>query len=168
MALTIVYGVADGPVMNYAGTDLIVLESPNPHPPGTNVEINSSNDSLVSTAAEITLTAVTTPGTFHWYGDIFMVHAAGFTNLSFVFSWGTGVRFATPQTGYALGEVRRIIEGNVIGGSGGIIGFNNSTGGVTSGSLAQPWYRYRLRVYLFGSAYYASSDAWIKLSISLS
>jgi hypothetical protein len=168
MSLKIIGGVNGRPILNYAGTEWVAMESPNPHAPGTNTVRTSTNAGVVSSASEITVTALATPGEFFWNGDIFMVHPRGNGTLNFTFSWGTGVRRATPQTGYAQGTAQRVIAGNTVGGSGGILSFTNFPPEATTGSLAVPYYRYRLRVNLGGSAYYASSDAWVKLTITLS
>ena len=168
MALQLIYGVAGRPVLDYAGSQGVLMHSPNPHAPGTNAVVSSENAGVVSSAAEITVTALATPGYFFWYGDIFMVHPRGYSILSFTFSWGAGVRWADPRTGYAQGEARRLVEGETVGGEDGILTFTNHGDTVTTGILAVPYYRYRLRVYLGGLAYYASADAWVKLAVALS
>lgn len=165
MGYTPVWGVAGGPVLNFEGTHVVAMESPNPHADWSFVNVEDYFPYLATqtiSAGEMLLHPDRS-GTFTFSGliDFFLTYD-GNANINCALSWSNSSNLS-----YVGAECRRLINGATVGGSGGIIALQK--GGSTSGSFAVPYYRYRLRLYLAATGVASVTPAdWIKLTVTLS
>lgn len=152
-------------MLNYAGTEPVAMESPNPHADWSYENVNSSypdNATQSVTAGEFIIhpASVAWPYTFNGFVDVFLTYT-GAATINVALSWSNSAHFY-----YVQGEARRIILDNTVGGGDGIIWMTDTSS--TSGSFAVPYYRYRLRLYIYASGNTNLTTAdWVKLAVTL-
>ena len=165
MGYTPVWGVAGGPVLNFEGTHVVAMESPNPHADWSFVNVSDYPRYATQTisAGEMLLHPDRSGGTFTFSGliDFFLTYD-GNANINCALSWSNSSNLS-----YVEAECRRLINGATVGGSDGIIALRK--GGSTSGSFAVTYYRYRLNLFLIaGGMPSMTPEDWIKLTVTLS
>ena len=165
MGYTPVWGVAGGPVLNFEGTHVVAMESPNPHADWSFVNVSDYPRYATQTisAGEMLLHPDRSGGTFTFSGliDFFLTYD-GNANINCALSWSN-----SSHLGYVGAACTREINGATVGGIGGIMALKK--GGLTSGSFAVPYYRYRLRLSLAADGMAGMTPAdWIKLTVTLS
>lgn len=165
MGYTPVWGVAGGPVLNFEGTHVVAMESPNPHADWSFVNVSDyyPHYATQTISAGEMLLHPDRSGSFTFSGSIdFFLTYDGNANINCALSWSN-----SSNVGHVYAECRRLINGATVGGSGGLIVLQ--TGGSTSGRFAVPYYRYRLRLYLIAYGMPSMTPAdWIKLTVTLS
>lgn len=158
MAHKLIYGFSGNNLaLDFAGSNLVCMESPNPHPPWSAVELYTPVRCTWS-ASEGEITAfsnVSGAASFEVALDVFLVYTGvGTINCSVTKS-------SDCTSANSNGGCR-------VNGSGYFGTFNVTTPGTNSGTMPVPYYRYRLRFALGGGGQNITTSSWAKLSVSFS
>lgn len=135
MALTPVFGVADGPVLNYAGTDVIAMESPCPYADWQGLAQTLTRCSISLNSAWIKITATSTGSEdASSYVELFK----NYTGTGTITVTITSNRSASDISFFGATKVDGTRRGPTLS-----LG-KHVSGYPVSGTLAVPYYRYRI------------------------